>query len=913
MHHLSSETIRLLSSSQVITSVVSVVKELLENALDANSNSITIKLDNYGFDKIEVQDNGEGIKASDVPVMGISHYTSKIASHEDLESLKTYGFRGEALGSICSVAEVHITTKTAADEISTQYVLDSTGHIISQKPSHLGQGTTVTVSNLFKNLPVRKQYFSTTKKCKAELKKIQDLLMAYGIIKPDVRTSLVHNKMIIWQKNKVSDHKMALMSILGNSVMNSMVPFQHLCNDSEITISGFLPAWDANRSLTSASNSERSWIFINQRPVYHKEILKMVRLYYCQDTSSLCYPVFFMNIIVRASDVDVNITPDKTQVMFQNKEFVLSAVEGLLKSLYPDPVLNKVHKMKALPTEAEKEISCAISTQICSKDRIIETTDALQLNTDTSVTKNELESQILTCLKDPLESSVSGSNSQKNVTVERLKDLPNCAMPLMPECGIQSDCAANTNAKRVKNSGKVDSDKSNSSSQLTECKDFTSSEDLETSNNDWSKGHSFKNAKGENLQPFKILTSSGVNNDKKMLTESSVIESTGNTAKNSTSVIFDKTGFISAFDLIGDQVVKKPKSAVEIFTQKYRMRSFENTPVVGANSFSSDILDMWEQLGEEEKHKYEEEATKDFQRYKAQIAKATEKKTQKSEKKLRLTSSSSPAPKTRLKTPFSNQQILDTLFKSQAEKKVPRSTVKTVQVTFNLNLLKQRCCRNPFKQTSEAGDYRLLSKLDFPGAWVVASETKISLMNPYRIEEALLYKRLVESHKIGTETLDPPINLTERLLGTSDYLTVLLGMQDSPKPSGHFYLSDLRLVANGFLIKIIPGASDVDNHIEIEGMATSLPFYGISDLKEILDLVKYQNSKELYDCRPLKVLNYLEGEAVRLSRQLPLNLSKDDVNYTLNRMAKHLASETKGCIHGRPFLFNLADIPKCDD
>uniref|UniRef100_A0A8C5QDX8 PMS1 homolog 1, mismatch repair system component n=1 Tax=Leptobrachium leishanense TaxID=445787 RepID=A0A8C5QDX8_9ANUR len=194
MHHLPQSTIRLLSSSQVITSVVSVVKELLENALDASATSIDIKLENFGFDKIEVRDNGDGIKAADTPVMGVKHYTSKIDTHEDLERLETYGFRGEALGSICSLAEVHITTKTSADEFSTQYILDSSGHIVSQRPSHLGQGTTVCVLKLFKNLPVRKQFYSSTKKCKEELRRIQALLMAYGIIKPDLRIGFIHNK-----------------------------------------------------------------------------------------------------------------------------------------------------------------------------------------------------------------------------------------------------------------------------------------------------------------------------------------------------------------------------------------------------------------------------------------------------------------------------------------------------------------------------------------------------------------------------------------------------------------------------------------------------------------------------------------------------------------------------------------------
>ncbi|XP_075173874.1 PMS1 protein homolog 1 isoform X3 [Anomaloglossus baeobatrachus] len=236
MHQLSSSTVCLLSSSQVITAVVSVVKELVENALDAFATNVEVKLENFGFDKIEVRDNGIGICGADAPVMGIKHYTSKISSHEDLETVQTYGFRGEALGSICSIAEVHITTKTDSDSISTQYSLDNNGHVVLQKPSHLGQGTTVTVLKLFKNVPVRKQYYSTEKKCKEELKKVQDLLISYSLIKPDVRIALVHNKVILWQKNKVSDQKMALISVLGTTVMNAMTHIQHQCENPEIHI-----------------------------------------------------------------------------------------------------------------------------------------------------------------------------------------------------------------------------------------------------------------------------------------------------------------------------------------------------------------------------------------------------------------------------------------------------------------------------------------------------------------------------------------------------------------------------------------------------------------------------------------------------------------------------------------------------
>ncbi|PKU36815.1 pms1 protein hypothetical protein [Limosa lapponica baueri] len=107
-------------------------------------------------------------------------------------------------------------------------------------------------------------------------------------------------------------------------------------------------------------------------------------------------------------------------------------------------------------------------------------------------------------------------------------------------------------------------------------------------------------------------------------------------------------------------------------------------------------------------------------------------------------------------------------------------------------------------------------------------------------------------------------------------------------------------------------ASATESHLEIEGMANCLQYYGISDLKEILNAVVHGNAKEVYECRPLKVINYLEGEAVRLARQLPLHLSKEDVQNAIYRMKQQLGKENKGCVHGRPFFHHLTDIPEVD-
>ncbi|XP_068602073.1 PMS1 protein homolog 1 [Brachionichthys hirsutus] len=236
MKQLPPDTVRLLSSSQVIASVVNVVKELMENALDAGASSVDVKLENYGLDRIEVRDNGHGIKAEDAPVMAARHFTSKIGGQEDLERLETYGFRGEALGSLCAVGEVAVITKTEDEDVSTQYALNFTGEVVSQKPSHLGQGTTVSVRKLFQNLPVRRQYYSSSKKCRDELRRVQDLLLAYAIIKPGLRLTLVHDKVAVWQKARAADHRSALVATLGSGAVGNLLPCHHRQEQPEVYI-----------------------------------------------------------------------------------------------------------------------------------------------------------------------------------------------------------------------------------------------------------------------------------------------------------------------------------------------------------------------------------------------------------------------------------------------------------------------------------------------------------------------------------------------------------------------------------------------------------------------------------------------------------------------------------------------------
>ncbi|KAM4868610.1 PMS1 protein homolog 1 isoform X1 [Urocitellus parryii] len=927
MKQLPAATVRLLSSSQIITSVVSVVKELVENSLDAGATSIDVKLENYGFDKIEVRDNGEGIKAVDAPVMAVKYYTSKINSHEDLENLTTYGFRGEALGSICCVAEVLITTRTAADNFSTQYVLDGSGHIFSQKPSHLGQGTTVTALRLFKNLPVRKQFYSTAKKCKDEIKKVQDLLISYGILRPDLRIVFVHNKAVIWQKTRVSDHKMALMSVLGTAVMGNMESFHYHSEESQISLSGFLPKHDADHSSTSLSTPERSFIFINNRPVHQKDILKLIRHYYnlkCLKESTRLYPIFFMKIDVSTANVDVNLTPDKSQVLLQNKESVLIALENLMTTCYgPLPSTNSYENNKTDVSSADMVVSKTAETDVLfnkmeSSGNNYPNVDTLAIPFQNDVYNGESRKNPNHCSDHQISIDKHCDDfSSENYSIS--KDTRNTFQKISLNNLLgedkQSECSETCFVGSIKHTQFENGSEGHIDENEEKEKETVSEKSLEICADDWSKGNVLKNSEGENIEPVKILVpqeslASKVSNNNHPGFEQK--NSSDDSFIKKSNVIDNKSGQLTAYDLISSRVIKKPMSASALFIQDRRAQFLTQNPKTSLEDATIQIEELWKTLSEEEKLKYEEKATKDLERYNSQMKKAIEHESQipkDGRKKIKSTSTWTLAQKHKLKASLSNQPKLDELFQSQPEKKRSEN-IKTVKIPFSMKNLKINFEKQK-KIDLEEDELCLIHNLRFPDAWLITSKTEIMLLNPYRVEEALLFKRLLENYKLPAEQLENPIILTESLLNGSHYLEVLYKMTtDDQRYSGSTYLSDSRLTANGFKIRLISGVSITENHLEIEGMANCLPFYGVMDLKEILNAILNKDAKEIYECRPRKVISYLEGEAVRLSRQLPMYLSKEDIQDIICRMKQQFGNEIKGCVHGRPFFHHLTHLPQ---
>lgn len=186
---LEGRTVHQIQSGQVITDLCSVVKELVENSLDAGASSIEVRFKNNGLESIEVQDNGSGIPSDDYPTIALKHYTSKLVNYDDLSSLQTFGFRGEALSSLCALSHFHIQTAQESDapkgtrlDFETSGKLRSTSVIASQK------GTCISVENLFINLPVRRRELE--KNIKREYGKVLGVLQSYACISTQAKISV---------------------------------------------------------------------------------------------------------------------------------------------------------------------------------------------------------------------------------------------------------------------------------------------------------------------------------------------------------------------------------------------------------------------------------------------------------------------------------------------------------------------------------------------------------------------------------------------------------------------------------------------------------------------------------------------------------------------------------------------------
>lgn len=334
--NIDNKDINKITSGQVIIELKSIIKELIENSVDAGSTTVEITFHNYGIDEISVQDNGSGISPSDFASVCLRNHTSKLSTFEDLQFLTSLGFRGEALNSICSVSEsVGITTVQQSNEdFNKIYTLnyDNMGKLTNEsfKLTKQASGTLVVISKLFHNLPVR--YKNFVKNSKKEFHKSINFIINYMLMYPNVKFNVVNvtnSKKAVILNSKGGDNTTVLdnmITIFGAHGAKGLIPMDVEIDD-EISLSGFMS--DYSFGYGGRSSSDRQFLFVNKRPVVCKKISKMITECYKQ-FNHLQYPVFILNLQINPNMLDVNLTPDKTKVLIHNEDSVVQQLKDAI-------------------------------------------------------------------------------------------------------------------------------------------------------------------------------------------------------------------------------------------------------------------------------------------------------------------------------------------------------------------------------------------------------------------------------------------------------------------------------------------------------------------------------------------------------------------------------------------------------
>jgi len=304
-----------IAAGEVVQRPASVVKEMVENALDAGATKVTVNIKDAGKTLIQIVDNGCGMSETDARMAFERHATSKIREANDLFNIRTMGFRGEALASIAAIAHVEIKTKLHDAEMGTQININGS-QIEKQESIYCDNGTQFSIKNLFFNVPARRKFL---KKESTEFKHIIDEIQRIAIVHTKVAFKLIHNNQEIYNL-PVAHLKQRLQNIFGKTIAKELVP---IFSDSPlIKISGFI-----GKPEYAKKRSGQQFFFVNGRFMRHPYFFRTVMNAYKDILSSDAYPSFFIQLEVEPDVIDINIHPTKTEIKFEN-EFALAQIIG---------------------------------------------------------------------------------------------------------------------------------------------------------------------------------------------------------------------------------------------------------------------------------------------------------------------------------------------------------------------------------------------------------------------------------------------------------------------------------------------------------------------------------------------------------------------------------------------------------
>ncbi len=320
---LPDKIINLIAAGEVVDRPSSVVKELIENSVDACATQITVETKGDGRQLIKITDNGVGMTEEDALLAFERHATSKIASVEDLDRITTMGFRGEALSSIASVAEVEIVTRPYDEEVATKIVIRA-GKVGESSKTSRSPGTTVSIANLFYNAPARAKFLKTRA---TEVRHITRTFASHAMSQYGISMKLIRDRKVILSLPAVNSIEERIGGILGRNFGENSIPVD--VSDEYIQLCGFL-----SRPEEARSSAGYTSIFVNSRPVESRLILRAVCDAYGNTLKSRRYPTGVILINIDPSEVDFNVHPTKKQVRFRRerdvRQFVFRSVQSAL-------------------------------------------------------------------------------------------------------------------------------------------------------------------------------------------------------------------------------------------------------------------------------------------------------------------------------------------------------------------------------------------------------------------------------------------------------------------------------------------------------------------------------------------------------------------------------------------------------
>lgn len=431
---LENNLINKIAAGEVIERPASIVKELVENSIDAFSKNIIIEIKNGGTSFIKIQDDGIGIEKNQIKKAFLRHATSKLEKIDDLDSILTLGFRGEALASIASISMVEMSTKTKDDKIGNKITIEG-GKIISEEEIASLQGTTFIVKNIFFNTPARRKFL---KKDSVEGGYVSEIVNRLALAHPNISFTYINNGVEILRTTGDGDLKNTVFYIYGREICKKLIPINDIKNGFKI--SGLIGIPELSRGNRSYEN-----FFINGRYIKSNVVQSAIEEGYEGKLMVGKFPVFIINMSVPQNTVDVNVHPTKLEVRFEDENFIhnflCDAIEKTLKNQVLIPNIEFEDKKTFLEVTETKPFNIEVQKQL--EDLLVEDEEQIvtkpKTHTNTPLVVNEVAEEELIKKTELISRLYKPKEETKKSTIEKDVSNINIQQPIIQNILIEDE------------------------------------------------------------------------------------------------------------------------------------------------------------------------------------------------------------------------------------------------------------------------------------------------------------------------------------------------------------------------------------------------------------------------------------------------------------------------------------------